>query len=63
MAISIQRQIECIERELKMRRRVFPRLVNSGKMTESGAEDEILTMEAVKESLSKLSVTQGESLL
>lgn len=31
MQISIQEQIKCVEREIAMRQRVYPRLVINGK--------------------------------
>ncbi len=37
----------CIERELKMRRRVYPRWVEAGKMSQAHADKEIATMEAI----------------
>ena len=37
----------CIERELKMRRRVYPRWVENGKMTQADADREIAVMEAI----------------
>jgi hypothetical protein len=40
-------QIKCVEREIAMRRRVFPRLVERQKMSQGEADREIATMEAV----------------
>jgi hypothetical protein len=37
----------CIERELKMRRRVYPRWVEKGTMSQAQAYREIATMEAI----------------
>lgn len=37
----------CIERELRMRRRVYPRRVADGKMTQAQADREIAVMEAI----------------
>jgi hypothetical protein len=37
----------CLERELRMRRRVYPRWVELGKMKMRDAEHEIKTMEAI----------------
>ena len=45
--VSIKAQIECVERELKMRRRVYPRWVDDGKMSQAKADQEIARMAAV----------------
>ena len=37
----------CIERELRMRRRVYPRFVQNGKLTQAEADREIAVMEAI----------------
>jgi hypothetical protein len=41
---------EC-ERESRLRRRVYPRLIQSGKLTEDAAERQIRLMEAAAEAL------------
>lgn len=51
MDISIQEQIKCVEREIAMRRRVYPRLVISGKMTAREKDKQIATMQAVYNTL------------
>lgn len=38
-----------IEREIKMRRRVYPRWVADGRMTQAKADSEIAIMEAIAE--------------
>jgi hypothetical protein len=38
---------ECAEREVKQRRRVYPNLVASGKMTQEFADKQIQMMEAI----------------
>lgn len=40
-------QHACVQREIAMRKRVYPRWVASGKMTKPKADHEIATMEAV----------------
>lgn len=45
--ITIDAQIACIERELAMRARVYPRRVKDGKMSQALADRETRTMEAV----------------
>lgn len=47
MTVSIERQIECVERELRMRRDVYARRVADGRMKQRKADDEIEAMEAV----------------
>lgn len=49
--VSIEAQIECVERELAMRNRVYPRLVDAGKMSQRQADKEIEAMQAVVETL------------
>lgn len=51
--VSLPRQIECVEREIAMRRRVYPRWVAVGKMQQAKADDEIAIMEAVVATLRK----------
>jgi hypothetical protein len=41
--------LRCIERELKMRRSVYPRWIAKGRMSVSHADYEIRTMEAIEE--------------
>lgn len=47
LQVSLKRQIACVERELKKRAAVYPRLVAAGKMTQAAAQDEIGAMQAV----------------
>jgi hypothetical protein len=59
--ISYADQLACVVRELAMRRRVYPRWVESGKMTQAKADLEIRAMEAVAETLRGLEL--GDRLL
>jgi hypothetical protein len=54
MMISIEDQIKAAERELAMRRRVYPRRVDDGKMTPEKSVHEIAAMEAIIETLKGL---------
>ena len=45
--ISCAEQLECAERELKLRQRVYPRRVADGKMTQAQADRELARMEAI----------------
>lgn len=51
MQISLSEQIRCVEREISMRKRVYPGLVIRGKMTEGQKDREIATMQAVYQTL------------
>lgn len=60
-AASYADQVACVERELTMRKRVYPRWTAEGKMTKAKADAEIRTMTAVLETLHGLA--QRERLL
>lgn len=45
--VSIERQIACVEREIKQREYVYPRRVEAGKMKIDKAHEEIAVMRAV----------------
>jgi hypothetical protein len=53
-APTIDELIKCAEREVEMRRRVYPRLVLKGKMKVSVSEREIALMEAIVVSLKRV---------
>jgi hypothetical protein len=52
--ISVDMQIACVERELALRRRVYPRWVKTGKFNQVRADFEIDAMAAVLETLKSL---------
>lgn len=52
--ISIDDMIKCVEREIGMRMRVYPRWVEQHKMSIEKADLEIRTMQAVLDKLKKL---------
>lgn len=52
--VTLTQQVECIEREIRMRERVYPRWVMGGKMTQEAADRELLTMRAVHRTVSTL---------
>jgi hypothetical protein len=58
---ALAEQIACVDRELTMRRRVYPRWTEAGKMTKVKANAEIRALEAVAETLRGLE--QRERLL
>lgn len=51
MAIQVTEQIACVEREIAMRKRVYPRWVADERMTQAKADHEIRAMEAVLETV------------
>lgn len=60
--ISLQRQLECVRREIALRKRVYPRWVANERMSEAKAAEEIATMEAVAQTLEQLALTTPGSL-
>lgn len=54
MTISLDDQIKAVQREIGMRKRVYPRWVENGKMTQITADKEMAAMEAVLETLKKV---------
>lgn len=52
--ITIEDEIEELSREAKMRRRVYPRFVADGKMTQAKADRQIAVLESAVESLHRL---------
>lgn len=54
MSASLDEQLKCVEREISMRKRVYPRWVADGRMSSQKAEYEIATMNEVAESLFRL---------
>ena len=52
--VPLKDQIACVEREIGMRRSVFPRRVENGQMSASKAAEEIRRMEAVLATLQAL---------
>lgn len=54
--VSLNAQIKCVEREIGMRGRVYPRWVASGKMTQAKADFELRAMRAVLDTLEKMQV-------
>lgn len=52
--VTLAEQIECIEREIAYRLRVYPRRVADGKMTQRLADRELDRMRAVLATLTRL---------
>src|ERR1041384_6141707 len=53
-AIQLEQQLQCVQREVQMRRRVYPKLVATGRLTQAQADRELHTMQAVAETLARL---------
>ena len=51
--VLFEDMLACVDRELAMRRRVYPRWVSQGKLKQDGADLEIIRMEAVRLGLLK----------
>jgi Xaa-Pro aminopeptidase len=49
--VSLDRMIECVGREVLMRKRVYPRRIEAQVMTQKQADEEIAVMEAVRHAL------------
>ena len=58
-AETIERQIECVQRELNMRRNVYPGRVAIKKMSQNKADEEIAAMEAVLGTLQSVAKAQN----
>lgn len=54
--ITLQEQIDCVDRELNMRGRVYPRWVSERKLTQALADKEMARMRAVRATLASLLV-------
>lgn len=52
--ITLTDMIRCAERELAMRRNVYPRWIEKGRMKESTANHELAAMERIIETLTAL---------
>lgn len=53
--IGLPEQVACIQREIAMRERAYPRFVHKGTMTQAKADKEIAAMRAVLATLKGLS--------
>ena len=59
--MDIEEQVKCVERELWLRARVYPRWVERGRMTQAQAEHEMEAMATVLATLRK--IAEAERLL
>jgi hypothetical protein len=51
LPIALDAQVREVEREIALRRRVYPRWIESGRLTQSAADRQIAVMQAVLETL------------
>ena len=58
MNISIAEQITSVEREIRMREKVYPRWVERKKLSQAKADHEMAAMHAVLETLRKVQVAE-----
>ena len=54
MIIDLDQQIACVQREIGLRKRAYPRWIQLGKMTQPVADEQLASMEAVLVTLQKL---------
>ncbi len=57
---TIAEQIASVERELGMRKRVYPRWVANGKLNQAAADLEMRRMEAVRDTLKRAQVVMAD---
>lgn len=54
LPITLDAQVAEVEREIKLRQRVYPRWIDLGKISQAAADRQIEVMRAVAESLHRL---------
>jgi hypothetical protein len=54
MTITIDQQIKCLAKEVKRRKKVFPALIEQGRLTDENATIEIVTMQQALQTLTQL---------
>lgn len=54
LPITLDAQVKEIEREIALRRRVYPRWTEAGKLSQAAAERQIAVMEAVAATLRRV---------
>lgn len=59
MTVPLRLQIQEVEREIRMRKQVYPRWITAGKMRRGEAELHIERMNAVLETLQRLEADQS----
>lgn len=59
--VTLHDQLKCAQRELNLRRRVYPSWIARGKMSGQKADHEIAAMEAIVDTLSELMEQRGQT--
>ena len=52
--VTLQEMVDCINRELSFRSRVYPRWVRDGKLSQKVADMEMIRMQAIRDKLVSL---------
>lgn len=52
--VTLLEQLECVNREISLRSRVYPRWVSTGKLTQDLADKEMARMRAVRSTIAEL---------
>lgn len=58
MTASLEDQIVCVQREIRMRERNYPKWVENGRMTQAQSDKQLGTMRDVLETLKKITPEQ-----
>lgn len=58
VAVPLSEQVKCVQREIRLRQVVYPKLIARGKMTQATADKEMQAMQAVLATLQKLAAIQ-----
>lgn len=61
-AHTIDAQLKCVQREIEMREKVYPRRVAEGKMNKLHADHELATMKAVLQTLMQVAASSPVKL-
>ena len=51
MSVTLEQQIACVKREIAMRKAVYPKQIERGRLSRGAANRELATMEAVLDTL------------
>jgi len=58
---SVDRKVKCLDREIGMRRALYPSFVRRGKMTAAAADEEIAVLEEIRSDYTHISQGLVES--
>lgn len=57
---SVDRKLKCLDRELGMRKALYPSFVRRGKMSEEAAAEEIAVLEAIRSDYEASTARNGD---